>query len=141
MTAFPSLEFVAKKTATNQSTTKLLNMAALSASMNMISHIKSTPLWLVPLLFFTTLAIGIYAGTPIAVGYYELGAPSEVSQLFVLMPVVYFWVYIPLCLLCTFGLKVVRSKVSKVACAVYVSLCVIAVPTVFYGTSVSIYYG
>ena len=113
----------------------------LNAPMNMISYIKSTPIWLVPLLFFTTLAIGIYVGTPIAVGYYELGASSEVSQLFVLIPVVYFWVYIPLCLLCTFGLKAVRSKVSKAASVIYVSLCVIVVPTVFYGTSVSIYYG
>ena len=109
--------------------------------MDMVNEIKTTPLWLAPVLFITTLILGIYVGTPFAVSYYNLGIPSEVSQLFALMPFVYFYSSIPLCLVCAWGLKFVRKKSNKLVNTGYILLCVILVPVIFYGIGVSNYYG
>ncbi len=109
--------------------------------MDLARKIKTTPLWLAPVLFISTLVIGIYIGTPIAVSFYDLAIPSEVSQLFALMPFVYFYSSIPLCIACAIGLKLVRKKSNMAINIFYILLCVILVPVIFYGVGVSNYYG
>lgn len=109
--------------------------------MGIVDSMRGTPWWFATVLPASTVVIGIYGGTPIAVRRYRLDLPSEVSQLFALMLFVYFYVLIPLCLLSAVGLKVVRGKSNKVASAAYVFLCVIAVPAAFYGIGASYYYG
>ena len=109
--------------------------------MNISNHIKSIPIWLAPLLFVSTLFIGIYVGSPIAVDYYNLSIPTEVDQLFALMPFVYFYLSIPLCLLCAWGLKLVRKRGSNALSVSYIFICILLVPVIFYGVGVTNYYG
>jgi len=108
--------------------------------MGIADHIKATPWWLAPLLFAGTVFIGIYLGAPIAVSYYSLSYPSEVQRLFALMPFVYFYLLIPLCLVGVVGLRIIRVRSTRLVSAAYVFLCFIAVPAVFYGIGVSNYY-
>jgi len=108
--------------------------------MDTISNIKTIPIWFIPVLFITTLVLGVYLGVPIATRTYSLSIPSEVSQLFALMPFVYFYALIPLCVLCAWGLKLVRKNSNKLVTAAYILFCVIFVPVVFYGIGVSNYY-
>lgn len=83
------------------------------------------------MLFVTTLIIGLYVGTPIAVEVYQIGISSEVSQLFALMPFVYFYALLPLCLISALAFKFIRRTSSKVICGAYLLLCSLAVPGVF----------
>ena len=76
-----------------------------------------------------------------AVKYYNLGNPNEVDQLFALMLFGYFYISIPLCVMCALGLTLVRKKLSITLNASYIFLCIIFVPIVFYGVGVSNYYG
>ena len=105
------------------------------------AYIRSTPLWVIPLLFFTTLVVGIYLGAPLATKHYNLTIPSEVAELFALMPFVYSYTLVPLCLVCAVGLKLIRAKTSNAISIAYILLCVILVPIIFYGVGISNYYG
>lgn len=109
--------------------------------MDILHALKETPLWLIPLLFATTLVLGIYVGSPIAISYYKLGIPTEVDQLFAVMPFGYSYSFIPLCFACAWGLKKVREKSSKLMNMLYVLFCVLLVPIIFYGVAVTNYYG
>ena len=109
--------------------------------MDILLELKETPLWLIPLLFVTTLVLGIYVGSPIANSYYKLGIPTEVDQLFALMPFGYFYLFFPLCFACVLGLKKVRKRSSKLMNMSYVLFCVLVVPVIFYGLAVTNYYG
>ena len=108
--------------------------------MDIITVIKSTPFWFAAMLLITTFVIGIYVGAPIAVNYYNLTLPNEVVKLFVLMTFGYFYWLIPLCYMCAEGLKLVRKKFNMLISTVYVLLCIILVPIIFYGIGISNYY-
>ena len=109
--------------------------------MDIVNDIKTTPIWFIPVLFIATVVLGVYLGAPIAASTYSLSIPSEVSQLFALMPFVYFYALMPICILCAWGLKLVRKKLTKLVTAVYILFCVIFVPVIFYSIGVSNYYG
>lgn len=102
---------------------------------------KTTPIWLTIVLYISTLTIGVYIGSPLAVSYYDLGSPTEVDQLFFLTTLIFSYLLIPLCILCACGLMLVRKKQRKILNALYVFLCIIFIPIIFYGLAISDYYG
>jgi hypothetical protein len=91
--------------------------------------------------FISMLPLGMYVGTPIAVQVYNLTIPTEVQELFILMPFVYFFASVPLCLLSGYCFRYVAVKRSITLNASYILFCMVTVSTIFYGIGVSSYYG
>ena len=90
--------------------------------------------------FISTIIIGMYVGAPIAIKVYDLTIPSEVQALFMLMPFVYFFASIPLCFLSGFCFRYIAIKKNYRLNVAYTLLCIVLVPTVFYGIGVAHYY-
>lgn len=94
----------------------------------------------VPYFYLSLIMIGVCVGSPLAAEYYHLNIATEVDELFFLMPVMYFFLSIPLCVFAAAGLNHPRLNDKKHLRLIYIVLCTIFLPTIFYGIGVSLYY-
>lgn len=94
----------------------------------------------VPYFYISSMVIGIFVGSPLAAKYYRLTISTEVDQLFFLMPIVYFFLSLPLCIAAAAGINHPRFSGRKYLKLIYIGLCTVLVPIVFYGIGVSLYY-
>ena len=94
----------------------------------------------VPYFYISCIVIGMYIGSPLAAKYYKLNISTEVDAFFFLMPVMYFFLSLPLCILAAAGISHPRISSSKFLKIICIGLCTFLVPTVFYGIGVSLYY-
>lgn len=92
-------------------------------------------------LIIFTVMMGIYIGAPLAAEYYKLELLSEVKQLFVLLPVGYFYITIPVVVLFAAGFWLALKRYSMTFSVLYGVSVFIAYPVLFYGLTVSNYYG
>jgi len=106
-----------------------------------MGFIKTTPWWLTILLYISSVILGIYIGSPIAVAYYKLTIPVEVDELFGLIAIYHWYYLVGLSLLATLGFKYIRSKKNLSFSLIYLILSILLVPVIFYGIEVSNYYG
>jgi hypothetical protein len=86
------------------------------------------------------MVVGISVGAPIAAKYYDLTISNEVGELFFLLPIIGFWGSIPLCMLAAAGSKYTFFVERKFSKLVYVGICTLLIPLLFYGVSVWLYY-
>lgn len=105
-----------------------------------MEFIKNTPWWLAIVLYITSVMLGIYVGTPIAVKQYQLSIPSEVNQLFALLAIYHFYYLLALCVAAAIGYKFLRSRKNQLIQFGYVVVCIMLIPTIFFGIEVSNYY-
>jgi hypothetical protein len=103
--------------------------------------LHNLPWWVAVLVFIGTIIIGIFIGAPIATDYYALSIPTEVSQLFALMPFVYFYYLIPLCLLSAYFFMLAKPSLNKIGAIFFISFSMFTVSGIFYVIGVSNYYG
>lgn len=94
-----------------------------------------------PTLLIFTVLIGIYVGAPIAAEHYDLKLLAEVKELFVLLPLGYFYITLPAAVLFAIGFWFVLKRCSALWSALYCVSGFVLFPVVFYGLAVSNYYG
>jgi hypothetical protein len=84
---------------------------------------------------------GVSVGSPVAARYYQWDIQTEVDALFFLMPMVYFFVSIPLCMAAAAAGIRRRLFAEKLYLKLlYICLCTILIPTFFYGIAAPLYY-